>query len=352
MPGFTTHYVFGIRAFFQCEEGILKEAIKENRDLYRLGLQGPDMFFCHPRASIGVQERNIGSNMHELLVNEYFRQCFYYMEQLPKAKISLAASYIAGFLTHYVLDSMLHPYIYSRVGYVPNRKKGSKQISGAHANLETMIDWWILKYYKGEEAKRFRKSFTLFLSEYHTHFVCNFLANTINETYYKDHYQITVPSKEKREKKGSQRLFTFKNENPYKINETFVKNTLHLFRMQCNALHDKTGRKKKYLELVENHTLKYPLISAMIYPNIEPNKRNIFNLEHHEWKNPWDKTIVSNQSLTELFALAKNRCESIFQVFDLYLDALINETDYVAKRELLLSCIGNDSYHSGLDCSI
>ncbi len=352
MPGFTTHYVFGIRAFFQCQDGVLKEMIKDNRDLYRIGLQGPDMFFCHPRASIGAQERNIGSNMHELQVNEYFRQCFLYMENLPKSKIPLAASYVAGFLVHYVLDSMIHPYIYSRVGYVPNKKKGSKQVSGAHANLETMIDWWILKYYKGEDAKRFRKSFTLFLSEYHTHFLCNFLADTINATYYKDSYKRLVTSKRKENSRINERLFTFKNGNPYKINEQFVKNTLRLFRIECNALHDVTGRKKRYVEMIENHTLKYPLISAMIYPKIEPNKHNIFNLGHYEWTNPWDRTIKSNQSLIELFALSKNRCQSIFEVFEIYLKALISGQEYVAQRELLLACIGNDSYHSGLDCDL
>lgn len=45
MPGFTTHYVLGMKAYNDMPQNNLKFIIAKYRWLYQLGLQGPDMFF-------------------------------------------------------------------------------------------------------------------------------------------------------------------------------------------------------------------------------------------------------------------------------------------------------------------
>ena len=45
MPGFTTHYIFGMKAYNDMPFTPLKHTIAKYRWLYQLGLQGPDMFF-------------------------------------------------------------------------------------------------------------------------------------------------------------------------------------------------------------------------------------------------------------------------------------------------------------------
>lgn len=349
LPGFTTHYIFGLKAFFQLPDCVLKSIISNHKDLFRLGLQGPDIFFCHPKAAIGTNQRNVGSQMHELKVNEYFENCLDLIETLQDNQQEMAIAYVAGFFCHYVFDSVMHPYIYSRVGYVPNLKKGAGQISGAHAQLETMIDNWLLQYYKGDEAKKFRKIFTVMLPQKKIEFVAQFLSKTINETYYKD-YQI-LQSVKREDGKLYQKRFFYKNGNPYRITEQFIINTLRFFRIETNALHDETGRKKKYIELIERHTIKYPLLSAMILSGEKPDKRHIFNLDHEVWENPWNPSIQSKESLVDLFEESKVRCESILHYFNSYLDALQSSKEYGALKMLLLISIGNNSYHSGLDCA-
>ena len=45
MPGFTTHYILGMKAYNDLPNNQLKYIIAKYRWLYQLGLQGPDMFF-------------------------------------------------------------------------------------------------------------------------------------------------------------------------------------------------------------------------------------------------------------------------------------------------------------------
>ena len=45
MPGFTTHYILGMKAYNDLPANYLKFVITKYRWLYQLGLQGPDMFF-------------------------------------------------------------------------------------------------------------------------------------------------------------------------------------------------------------------------------------------------------------------------------------------------------------------
>ena len=45
MPGFTTHYVLGMKAYNDMPQNNLKFIIAKYRWLYQLGLQGPGMFF-------------------------------------------------------------------------------------------------------------------------------------------------------------------------------------------------------------------------------------------------------------------------------------------------------------------
>ena len=53
MPGFTTHYILGMKAYNDMPQNNLKFIIAKYRWLYQLGLQGPDihllLFFVEVR---------------------------------------------------------------------------------------------------------------------------------------------------------------------------------------------------------------------------------------------------------------------------------------------------------------
>ena len=67
MPGFTTHYILGMKAYNDMPQNNLKFIIAKYRWLYQLGLQGPDMFFYNLPILRHRDHRNIGSYMHKRL---------------------------------------------------------------------------------------------------------------------------------------------------------------------------------------------------------------------------------------------------------------------------------------------
>ena len=118
MPGFTTHYIFGMKAYNDMPFTPLKHTIAKYRWLYQLGLQGPDMFFYNIPILRHRDYRNVGSYMHEHKVNAFFECCLRRIGTIrSRQQQEEAISYLAGFINHYIADSICHPYVYGRIGY-------------------------------------------------------------------------------------------------------------------------------------------------------------------------------------------------------------------------------------------
>lgn len=86
MPGFTTHYIFGMKAYNDMPFTPLKHTIAKYRWLYQLGLQGPDMFFYNIPILRHRDYRNVGSYMHEHKVNAFLSAVCAVLE--PSARAS------------------------------------------------------------------------------------------------------------------------------------------------------------------------------------------------------------------------------------------------------------------------
>ena len=67
MPGFTTHYILGMKAYNDLPANYLKFVITKYRWLYQLGLQGPDMFFYNLPILRHRDHRNVGSYMPSIV---------------------------------------------------------------------------------------------------------------------------------------------------------------------------------------------------------------------------------------------------------------------------------------------
>ena len=112
------------------------------------------------------------------------------------------------------------------------------------------------------------------------------------------------------------------------------------------TLADPTGRKKNRINAIETIFLKAPIVSQKILSDVIPDAKKTFNLNHEIWINPWDKGIYSRESFPELFDRWIERCEEIFKLLNIeIMPERLEDTDF----HRLLACIGNYSYHSGLD---
>ena len=136
MPGFTTHYLFGVETCHRLGASPLRRELMENHTAFGLGLQGPDIFF-YDLPSYVIYKKNIGSAAHTTDTGKFL---FFLLQSrflFPKGKKrQIAESYIAGFIGHYLLDTTCHPYVYDR----SKSCSDSATAFAPHVYLETDID--------------------------------------------------------------------------------------------------------------------------------------------------------------------------------------------------------------------
>ena len=113
MPGFTTHYILGMKAYNDLPNNQLKYIIAKYRWLYQLGLQGPDMFFYNIPILRHQDYRNVGSYMHEHHIRDFFECYLRRLSQISsRQQREEGLAYFCGYLGHYIGDSICHPYVY------------------------------------------------------------------------------------------------------------------------------------------------------------------------------------------------------------------------------------------------
>jgi hypothetical protein len=124
MPTTYAHYTFGIKVLKELNKE-LNESIKNNIDLYNIGLHGPDiLFYYKPLKSNKINM--LGSEIHETNADIFFENSRRTI--LKSDDFNKAFAYIAGFICHYVLDSECHPYI------------RQKESTVSHNEIETEFD--------------------------------------------------------------------------------------------------------------------------------------------------------------------------------------------------------------------
>jgi len=107
MPAAYTHYCFG-RDVLTLLPPQRKKAIAAHRALFDLGLHGPDIFFFHqPYRTNSVN--SFGRFMHKHTGQQVFHR--FALLQERSLQPEAVQAYVDGFLCHFVLDSICHPYV-------------------------------------------------------------------------------------------------------------------------------------------------------------------------------------------------------------------------------------------------
>lgn len=324
MPGFTTHYILGMKAYNDLPQTSLKFIIAKYRWLYQLGLQGPDIFFYNLPILRHRDHRNVGSYMHEHRVNDFFRCCFTRLSTInSRQQREAGLAYVCGFLGHYVGDSVCHPYVYGRIEYDINHP--GTYYHGLHAQLENDLDALLLKKYKKKKPSQFNQAATICLNGMETQFISGFLSQCINEVYYPLSYH-----------------------NNYQVTARMIHRSILAIRFGCRTLSDPKGKKKNKIEFFESIFLKNPVASTKLVTDTVENPAWSLNLAHDTWCNPWEKRIASKASFPDLFKQSLSRLSTIYYLINSMLDGTPSLD--AATFERLMAEIGNYSYHSGLPC--
>lgn len=315
MPGFTTHYLFGVNAYKKLKTHTVKKIIFDHPAAYSLGQQGPDIFFYY-LPSFALHRKNPGSVAHTTDTGNFLFHLIESRKLFPdKQEKAIVHAYIMGFVGHYLLDRNCHPYIYYRSHF----KEKTPDYHGAHMNLEIDIDAELLAFYKNKLPSAFHQSTTIMLTRLELRTVASALCYA---------YSMTYPN----------------------LNVTCTDIRLAIRSMQAGTrfLHDAHGRKKFITRRIEALTLGYPILSPMMASDTLFFYRDPLNLLHRKWHNPWDPDSISSESFFDLFHETQAEYTKLLHALSqLFASKKYSETEQQCLQKLLQT-LGNRSYHTGL----
>lgn len=314
MPGYDTHYLFGVHTYRRMPDSAIKNNISRFQSPYKLGILGPDIFFYYATEVVAAR-KNIGSTMHTSKTDIFFKKCIEYaISQEDEAGI-ICISYISGFLTHYTLDCLVHPYVYWMTDY--NHK--TKDYLEKHFSLETDIDIMLLRTYLDTTPREFFSRSEVSLSSQEMNVICSLLHYAIRHTYHDS-----------------------------RITKRGIKMAILSLQKEHKLLKLFSSKAKNAIGTIEYAFVGQRYIAPLIPGGDEVKHLDPLNLSHHIWFNPWDLNISSTESVPQLLNRARDRY--LLTIF--LLDNFLEDTSNNKAFALLLNKIGSKSYHSGLNCRI
>lgn len=125
MPAGYAHYIFGQKVLNALQPPY-QQIIKNNIDLYNIGVHGPDILFYY-NAPVSNKVKQQGNTMHQKAAYDFFKTA----QNIIKSKPDEASiAYLYGFITHFVLDHSCHPYIAVK----------QRELDLTHSEIESELD--------------------------------------------------------------------------------------------------------------------------------------------------------------------------------------------------------------------
>jgi len=223
-------------------------------------------------------------------------------------------SFYIGFLTHYALDTIIHPYVYHYTGDYKKDKIKTITHRGLHVKFERRIDIHFIKSIKGEIASNYP--------------VCDICFESLN-----------IPN-EIKEMIGVVSKVVYREKNAANLYESGYKNMNKICR---RYVMDKYGLKQKILSFFDLFNKKEQIhFRDLSYYNYDENF-DYLNEKRSTWYHP-----VTNEAFND-------------SVKDLYLKAFIRVLELIKQTRLYMfenkqvdleKLFGNLSFNSGIDVDI
>ena len=311
MPATAAHAFFAKDVY-----DILPNDIKENLNVSRIKMfaQSTDSLMFYNLLSIipGKKIRMFQKQFHRNQTQEFFINLLKYIKESEK-KDKDTLSFLYGFITHYALDSTIHPYIFYKTGYFDKSKPNSYKYNNIHTFMETFIDNdMIRRRYKTNPYKFNFSKFCFDIKPF-----SNNLNQTINYTFYN----------------------TFKIKNMDKIYYKSLKQMnffIKYFRQ------DKYGIKKNIYKFFDSFTSQRTFrLEALSYHYPLNDRHNFLNLNNKMWRNPTTYDLTSTESFVDLYLKAIKISKIL----------ICASFDYLNDKDIDLEKIfDNTSYVTGLNC--
>ncbi|MBQ8659364.1 MAG: zinc dependent phospholipase C family protein [Bacilli bacterium] len=308
MPSIITHHIFA-------EEVLKKTNIsnKINKELYQTFAQSHDYLFYYAfDLKNSKQIKELGHHAHKNKSQEYLLNIIKNIKKNKLQNNDEALSYLYGSITHYVLDSTCHPFIFYKTGAYHKDDPSTFKYKGLHTQMERDID---AIYYEKYYNKKINK--------------CNIAKEIINLPNFSNSL-IELISKTYKD--------TFNKDNIGTFYIKAIKQSRFIHKLISN---DRFGIKKIFYKIIDKvSNKKFGNITAYSTYNLKPNS-NYLNNKKKTWNNPCHKNLKYNYSFDELFELSINKCLDIFNK----IDSFFNDRTSIDE---LKETIPNLSYINGL----
>jgi len=278
MPNVITHGLLANEMLKQIPVSEVRSAMMRFEQAFIFGSNGPDFLFYYnvwPWMNQQEAQRisNFGEIIHQQKINEFTDTLIQIAqsETNPYNQAVLIA-FIAGYLSHWALDTVSHPFVFYRSG----KTTGSSKYW--HYRYESRLDSLMVMKVFNQPLKDHPSQKYVQLAENQRMIIADAISQAVQQV-----YQLELKSEE-------------------------VLLSMKCFYQVCKVLFDPQTRLYPWIQWIENKILKKPwhFSSHMIIGKTEAEFDEL-NLAREAWCNPTDPQEIHHDSFLQLFDQAISR---------------------------------------------
>ena len=165
MPSTVTHAYFSLDVYDKLDNKT-KRILKNNTSDLKVYAQGPDPLYFY-NLMIPIVGRNIRKTfprkLHDTKTKDFLITLVNEIKEQKLEKNSYVMSMLYGYITHYVLDSTIHPYIIYKTGIYDKNIEKTRKYRSVHLDMELYLDGYMIFQREKMPIKDF-KTYRLLLS--------------------------------------------------------------------------------------------------------------------------------------------------------------------------------------------
>ena len=312
MPSLITHDIFAKEVYKRLDNNI-KEKFSKEAIIYQTFAQSHDYLFYYKTLNFKKNKRInfLGKIGHRRKTQDYIYNIIKNIKRFHLEEYQPDIAYLFGVITHYVLDSTCHPYIFYKTGIYDPRIKETNKYKGMHSYMERSIDSLYYKKYYNQDYINCNVSKDIIQKP----FLSVDLITLVNIVYEETYQEKNVGLYIKRGIRNAKFLYTF-------------------------FINDKRGFKNKLYSFIDKITHNH-FGYLHCYTTSLKGEKKFLNEKHKTWNHPCTKEETYNYSFDDLFKQSIEKCLKIFKA--------VYKVLYENKElESLNDLIPNISYSTGL----
>ncbi len=304
MPSITTHHLFAKDLLKELNKEIKSHFINEEL-IYTTFAQSHDYLFYYTFDLKNAKRiKELGHNAHHSHTQDYILNIIKEIKTKHLENNKQCIAYLYGVITHYVLDSTCHPFIFYKTGIYRKNNKHSKIYRGEHNRMEKDID---AIFYEREFHKKYNH--------------CNLNRDIIKKPVFNQELSELISNVYKK---------TYNVDN---IGIYYFKSIKHTKIINTLVINDFLGIKRLLYTIIDFITNKsFGNLAAYSTYRKHPDL-SLLNNEHHTWHHPSIKEQTSTESFDDLVNKAQKQTITIIKAINKY---LFNETrNNIDLKELI-----------------